>query len=1846
MDEIASVGIKIDTSDIDGAIKNLDALAGKGAAVDKSLAQIEAAAGRTGKSLDSLGKSAGHAAGMDATAKGAQQAAAGLQGMARGLDGVTSATRAAAQEQEKLAKILAGGAGQFTQAEQAHIRALMDKANQLRMTGAEYERYAMAQRGMSDAAQTLGGAIRGQINALKEAERSAAGAGSAFAGIAVRIGALAGAFFSLQKMMGAAEEWTAMNNRLKLVTQGTESFAAAQKNVIDIANSSRQSLSATAELYQRLAMNQAQLGLSGQEMAGVVKTISQTMAISGTSAQSASAALVQLGQAFAAGTLRGDELNSVLEQAPALAEAIAKGMGKTVGELRAMGKEGQLTSEAVVNALKSQAGAVQESFEKMTPTIGQALTVVGNRFVALVGKLDDFTGASAAVAKAVQWAGRNMETLAVAAASVVAVGFVSWASAAVAGAGGLAAALAAAGGFGAMATAAKAFIASLGPIGWVTLAVGALATAVVAFQDELRGTGDEAVGLMDILGGLWAGNAQEAEKAASAISQSNEQAAKDTRGWWEGITMFFASMLDKVSGFVNGVVAAIANGLVAAAQKIQNTFIGVFNWLNKNTVAITNAIVDGMNAVTRRVGFSGFARAEYKPIATQEVSITGAMARGWDDNQTTYYRDTFGGAIERAKERNRQQSTQAASAAQQEAEKLKAQQAEIANQKKAAEADEMRTKILMELNHVNKKQVEGIKEAEKALEMGAITADEYRARVNQLNEAAYKSSDAYKEAAKSAKSRTRAGDGAAKQAEREAKAYQSLVRSIQSKTAAYENAAETEGKTTEADKTRAKILEDVASGRLKLTAAQQQALEVELQAMAAAEREAQWLKESKAENAQRLQAEIQTTDALKKQVAAQKEANEKFGLSAKALAELEAAKYRDTAATARRMAAELEAAGVDSERARQYREQADALDALADGKLEAANKEAQKAVADEWQRTTDQINQSLTDALLRGFEDGKGFAKNFRDTLKNMFRTLVLQPLIRPVVAWSGGMLSMLMSGMAGAAQGGAGGGLGNMGGFNFGGFGGMNNLGMLGSYGQMFANGATLLQQGWGAFSDNLAALWANGQYGSAFASGAGAAMSALGGIFGGRAIGQALSGGYSAWGRSGNSAVNTGTAAGAAIGSIIPGVGTAIGALVGGALGGVVNRLFGRKLKDYGIEGTFGGEEGFSGRAWKYYKGGWFRSNKTRYEALDEETRQTLAKPYQAVRDQLRAYAEALNIPTDKLNSVTHTLRLSLQGLKPEEIQQRYTEALGAAQEALAESLLREAEGQQMERLARGLVENFTVKAQDAASQLQTRSYFRRDGETAVQTLERMAASLATVNSAFALLGRTLFEASVRSGDMASRLVELFGQGQEGRNAFSQAVGSYYQNFYSETERKENARRAITQQIQDLGLTAPDLQSANARAQFRALVDGLDLTTDAGRRAFAALMRLQGAVAEVTEAAEDATQAERRRAEALKEALDAAQKATDAALSALEKAIDRQIGSLQTALQAAQDLASEARSVMQTAHAAARQLYGQTGAGNAMLAAQGQAFIRNALTSARAGVLPDATELSRAIEAARGGLTMDNYATVAEYERDQLVMAGRLQEIGDKAGGQLTLAEQQVAHLKTQIDLLTQQKEYWREQIAAMRGQGETLRSIDQALDWLRQKMQAERAAQQAANGSATGQSGSAGGNGSGFGPGPATPAHTLSYDANTGRLDVGGGTYIDFRSGERHYADGSVGRLNRAELDLFRYRALERGIRIPQFAAGGWHRGGLALVGEEGPELVHFAQPARIYNSADTRGMLAGGSGSSAEVAALRQDVAALRALLERIADASQRSADTLRNVTSETGGGAFAMMEVAP
>ncbi len=250
------------------------------------------------------------------------------------------------------------------------------------------------------------------------ARRGADEVAAGFRRVATEAVGLTSALVAVKAAIGKADEWTNLNNRLRLVTQGQAQFAAAQADVIRIAGAARQPLGATAELYQRIAMNQEALGLSGRDLARVVETISKTMVISGTSAAGADAALVQLGQAFASGTLRGEELNSVLEQAPALAQAIAKGLNVPIGKLRELGAAGKLSSQQVINALQSQAGAVDEAFGKMDSTVGQAMTLFNNSLQVMIGRADEATGASKALAAGIGALGSNLEMVAVAGAAV------------------------------------------------------------------------------------------------------------------------------------------------------------------------------------------------------------------------------------------------------------------------------------------------------------------------------------------------------------------------------------------------------------------------------------------------------------------------------------------------------------------------------------------------------------------------------------------------------------------------------------------------------------------------------------------------------------------------------------------------------------------------------------------------------------------------------------------------------------------------------------------------------------------------------------------------------------------------------------------------------------------------------------------------------------------------------------------------------------------------------------------------------------------------------------------------------------------------------------------------------------------------------------------------------------------------------------------------------------------------------------------------------------------------------------------------------------------------------------
>ncbi|CAE6906927.1 Putative Phage tail tape measure protein [Pseudomonas marincola] len=228
-------------------------------------------------------------------------------------------------------------------------------------------------------------------------EKSTDGLGSAFRRLA---GPLA-AVFSARQIAQASESYVNLTNRLKLVTDGTTDLIAAQEAVFSLAQNARQPLDATAELYQRIATNADELGLSASGVAAVVDTVNKSLAVSGTTAQAASGALVQLGQAFASGSLRGDELNAVLESAPALAKALSDGLGVSVGQLRELGKEGKLSAQNVIDALLKQGTAIDDQFSKIQATGGQAFTVLGNSLTRVVGEIDTATGASASLANGI-----------------------------------------------------------------------------------------------------------------------------------------------------------------------------------------------------------------------------------------------------------------------------------------------------------------------------------------------------------------------------------------------------------------------------------------------------------------------------------------------------------------------------------------------------------------------------------------------------------------------------------------------------------------------------------------------------------------------------------------------------------------------------------------------------------------------------------------------------------------------------------------------------------------------------------------------------------------------------------------------------------------------------------------------------------------------------------------------------------------------------------------------------------------------------------------------------------------------------------------------------------------------------------------------------------------------------------------------------------------------------------------------------------------------------------------------------------------------------------------------------
>ncbi|NUF23615.1 tape measure protein [Acinetobacter oleivorans] len=249
--------------------------------------------------------------------------------------------------------------------------------------------------------------IKATTNELDKQDKTANTFGTSIKALAGYMAGLA----TVNAAIGQIDAYTGLQNRLKLVTKDQTELNKATEDTFRIAQNTYSAWDSVLQVYQRFSDNAKTLNLTMDDTARLTETVSKAVAISGASASAADAALVQFGQALASGTLRGEELNSVMEQTPALAKAIAQGMGITAGELRTVAAEGKITSQEIVKALRNVESDVDALFGKTDITISQSLTLLNNEITKFVGEASQGSGAANVLSGSIKVLAENLESI-------------------------------------------------------------------------------------------------------------------------------------------------------------------------------------------------------------------------------------------------------------------------------------------------------------------------------------------------------------------------------------------------------------------------------------------------------------------------------------------------------------------------------------------------------------------------------------------------------------------------------------------------------------------------------------------------------------------------------------------------------------------------------------------------------------------------------------------------------------------------------------------------------------------------------------------------------------------------------------------------------------------------------------------------------------------------------------------------------------------------------------------------------------------------------------------------------------------------------------------------------------------------------------------------------------------------------------------------------------------------------------------------------------------------------------------------------------------------------------------
>lgn len=339
---------------------------------------------------------------------------------------------------------------------------------------------------------------------------------------------------SVREVAAYADTWTEAGNKIRAAATSAGVQARSLNDLKDAANAARTDLESYVDLYARLIRSASGVAESEQEIAAATHIVAQAFKAGGASASEQAAGILQLGQALGSGVLQGDELRSLRENAPILAQAIADEFGVAIAGLKELGAEGALTSERVFRAILNAQSKVAAQFKATNATIRDGVTAVNNEFLAYIGNADSSAGASRALAGALLDLAANFGPVAdgVSALALIIAGSLTGRALAglivtlpnaVAALGALLTALRAG------APVAATFTAALGPIG---LLVGAAAAALLLLSSRQEQADEAAqahrkalVDLRDAYAAVRTGS-EGAEKKLADLSAKHLEAAK------------------------------------------------------------------------------------------------------------------------------------------------------------------------------------------------------------------------------------------------------------------------------------------------------------------------------------------------------------------------------------------------------------------------------------------------------------------------------------------------------------------------------------------------------------------------------------------------------------------------------------------------------------------------------------------------------------------------------------------------------------------------------------------------------------------------------------------------------------------------------------------------------------------------------------------------------------------------------------------------------------------------------------------------------------------------------------------------------------------------------------------------------------------------------------------------------------------------------------------------------------------------------------------------------------------------------------------------------------------------